>query len=381
VTELAGAIDPRTLGARERAFRESVRAFIAAALPDDLRTKVHTGRPLDRAEETRWHKALHARGWVAPGWPAALGGCDWSPIERYLFDEACVALDAPFLNPFALHRLGPVLCTYGTPEQQRRYLPPILAGDEWWCQGYSEPDAGSDLAALATIARREGDAYVVTGRKIWTTNAHRADRLFALVRTSREERRQAGITFLLVDLRAPGVAIRPIRTIDGRHHFNEVVLDDVRVPIADRVGAEGEGWTISGYLLGFERFQIAEVPQSQRLLAQLRALAPRARPGDALFASRVDALEIELVAHARTTLRYLARFQAAGTIGPEVSMLKIRGAEIRQALAQLTLEALGPAPDAAAPAVAHFFYSRASSVYGGSNEIQRNLLARYVVAS
>jgi alkylation response protein AidB-like acyl-CoA dehydrogenase len=285
-----------------------------------------------------------------------------------------------------------VIYTFGAEAQKRRYLPRILASEDWWCQGYSEPNAGSDLAALETRAVLDGDAYVVTGRKIWTTNAHLADRMFTLVRTSREARPQAGISFLLVDLRLPGVTIRPIVTLDGLHHVNEVVLDAVRVPAADLVGEPGRGWAYSKFLLGFERFQIAEVPQSRRLLARLQRLAAtvrrRGRPlaDDPWFGEKLARAQIALLAHAQTTLRYLALFQSQGAIGPEVSMLKVRGAEIRQSLAALTLEVLGEEAlacegGAAAPAVAHFLYSRGSSIYGGSNEIQRNLLARHVLGA
>jgi alkylation response protein AidB-like acyl-CoA dehydrogenase len=375
---------------RERAFREEARAFVSANLPADIRSRIAAGLAPTKNDVVRWQRILAARGWLAPGWPREWGGCDWTPLERHLFDEISVELDAPFVNPFGLFRVAPVIYTFGAEAQKRRYLPRILASEDWWCQGYSEPNAGSDLAALETRAVRDGDAYVVTGRKIWTTNAHLADRMFALVRTSREARPQAGISFLLVDLRLPGVAIRPIVTLDGLHHVNEVVLDAVRVPAADLVGEAGRGWAYSKLLLGFERFQIAEVPQSRRLLARLRRLATTLRRGgrrladDPWFGEKLARAEIALLAHAQTTLRYLALFQSQGAIGPEVSMLKVRGAEIRQNLAALTLEALGEqalacAGDAAAPAVAHFLYSRGASVYGGSNEIQRNLLARHVL--
>lgn len=383
----------------EEAFRREVREFIARELPPDIRARVRSGRPVGKEDTVRWQKILFARGWVAPGWPRAHGGAAWSPTERYLFDCETVAGDAPFVNPFGLDRVAPVIIRYGAPEQQRQFLPRILDSSDWWCQGYSEPGAGSDLAALATRAIADGDGYRVTGQKTWTSFAHCADWMFCLARTSVEARPQDGISFLLVDMRAPGVTVRPIAILDGLPHVSEVFLDDVFVPAGYRVGAEGRGWECAKYLLGFERIQIAEVPQSKRLLATLKRIAARERSGaiplarDARFADRIAAVEIDLMAHEVTVLRALAEFAAGNTPGPSTSMLKVMGADIRQRLTDLIVDALGSAAlrydpalveaageaGEAAAQTAHWLYTRASSIYGGSNEIQKNILAKAVL--
>ena len=383
----------------EEAFRREVRAFMAARLPADIGTRVRAGLPVAKADTVRWQELLFERGWIAPGWPIEHGGCAWTPTQRYIFDEETVAGDAPFVNPFGLDRVAPVIIRYGSEDQRRRFLPRILDSTDWWCQGYSEPGAGSDLAALTTRAERSGDVYRVTGQKTWTSFAHCADWMFCLARTSRGNRPQEGISFLLVDMRAPGVTVRPIAILDGLPHVSDVFLDGVEVPVEHCVGGEGRGWECAKYLLGFERIQIAEVPQSKRLLATLKRVATREMKGgrplakDARFAARVAQVEIDLRAHEVTVLRVLAEFAAGRAPGPRASMLKIVGAQVRQRLTDLIVEALYPQAQGYEPAMldlpgpmgesaanmAHWLYSRASSIYGGSNEIQRNILAKAVL--
>ena len=383
----------------EEAFRREVRAFMAARLPADIGTRVRAGLPVAKADTVRWQELLFERGWIAPGWPIEHGGCAWTPTQRYIFDEETVAGDAPFVNPFGLDRVAPVIIRYGSEDQRRRFLPRILDSTDWWCQGYSEPGAGSDLAALTTRAERSGDVYRVTGQKTWTSFAHCADWMFCLARTSRGNRPQEGISFLLVDMRAPGVTVRPIAILDGLPHVSDVFLDGVEVPVEHCVGGEGRGWECAKYLLGFERIQIAEVPQSKRLLATLKRVATREMKGgrplakDARFAARVAQVEIDLRAHEVTVLRVLAEFAAGRAPGPRASMLKIVGAQVRQRLTDLIVEALYPQAQGYEPAMldlpgpmgesaaqmAHWLYSRASSIYGGSNEIQKNILAKAVL--
>ncbi len=384
-----------------QAFRAEVRDFIARELPPDVRADVAAGVPLDRARQTDWQRRLWRRGWIAPGWPEAWGGCRWSAAQQHAFDEECVAADAPFVNPFGLFRAGPVLLAFGTPAQQQRFLPGILDSSTWWCQGYSEPGAGSDLAALSLRAERRGDHYLLNGTKTWTTQAHLADWMFCLVRTGRGPRPRDGITFLLVDLRSPGITVRPIPLLDLQPHVNEVHFDDVRVPLDQRLGEEGGGWACSAVVLGHERLQIAEVPQSQRLLARLVALAaatpgPDGRPltEDRPWRQRLAMLHARWLAHAHVHRRFLERAEGRPP-GPEVSMLKLRGSELRQQINELAVDTLGAAalrygaaaglepatgPAALRDAVLRdFLYSRASTIYGGSSEIQRNILARQVL--
>jgi alkylation response protein AidB-like acyl-CoA dehydrogenase len=375
----------------EETFRREVRAFIAAALPDDVRARVRAGLPVSKDDTVRWQRILQARGWIAPGWPVEHGGCAWTPTQRYLFDCETVAGDAPFVNPFGLDRVGPVILAYGSAAQKATFLPRILDSTHWWCQGYSEPGAGSDLAALTTRAERRGDIYVVSGQKTWTSFAHCADWMFCLARTSFEARPRDGISFLLIDMKSRGVTVRPIAILDGLPHVSEVFLDGVEVPVAQRVGAEGQGWACARLLLGFERIQIAEVPQTRRLLGIARRVAP---PGDPAWAARLVEAEIDLLAHETTVLRTLAEFAQGGAPGPAASMLKVVGSELRQRVTDLIVAAAGPALARYEPALlddadadtafraaqtAHWLYSRASTIYGGANEVQKNILARAVL--
>jgi alkylation response protein AidB-like acyl-CoA dehydrogenase len=384
------------------AFRDEVRAFLADRLPADLQHKVRGHLRLSRVDYVRWHKILNEKGWVAPGWPAAFGGPGWNPVQRYIFEEECARAGTPPVMPFGVNMVAPVIMAFGNQAQKDYYLPRILSCEHWWCQGYSEPGAGSDLAALKTSAVRDGEHYIVNGQKTWTTLAQHADMIFCLVRTDPAVRKQEGISFLLIDMRAPGVTVRPIAMLDEDHEVNEVFFDNVRVPVANLVGQENKGWTYAKYLLGHERTGIAQVGRSKRELASLKRLATRERKNgkpllaDPLFAAKVARLEIELMALEMTVLRVLA--QADQAPGPEASVLKVRGTEIQQALSELMLEAVGPlalpfdpaylageggqgmtGDDEAAPLASRYFNLRKTSIYGGSNEIQRNIIAQMIL--
>jgi alkylation response protein AidB-like acyl-CoA dehydrogenase len=383
---------------QEAAFRDEVRAFLATALPAEIADRVAAGRELGKADMERWHAILNERGWLAGGWPVDFGGQGWGPIEQHIFEEECCRANAPQIVPFGVRMLGPVLMEYGTPDQQAAYLPRILDGRDWWCQGYSEPGAGSDLASLKTRAVRDGDDYVVNGQKTWTTLGQHANRIFCLVRTGTEGKPQEGISFLLIDLDTPGIEMRPIRLIEGGYEVNEVFFSDVRVPAANLVGAENAGWTIAKFLLGHERTSIAGVGFSRQALAQVKTLARTVRRGgkplieNTLFAARMAAVEAELDAMTITNLRMLDRAARGGRLTGEPSMLKIKGTVIRQAINDLARRALGPAaapfpsedlegnlaiaPDGHARNAASYFNNRKISIYGGSNEIQRNILAK-----
>jgi alkylation response protein AidB-like acyl-CoA dehydrogenase len=385
-------------------FREEIRAFVEAELPADIRRKVMLGKDLAKDDYVRWQKILHRRGWIAGHWPKHYGGCDWSPVQRHIFDEETTRAGAPWLTPFGVNYAGPIIYTFGDAAQRDKYLPGILATDTWWCQGYSEPDAGSDLVAMSTRAERVGDSYRVNGRKIWTTMAQWADMMFCLVRTSRDSRPQESVSFLLLDMKSPGVTVRPIVTLDMCHHLNEVLLDDVEVPVANLVGQEGKGWTYAKFLLSNERVLVAEVGKIRRMLAQARGLAGSIGEGgqrlldDPVFADALARCDIDLRALDALCLAQLGAQRAGAAPGAEASMLKIRGSELQQAVAQLTIDALSrrglpfstaslfasvtePAmvPDGASGMLREFFYQRATTIYGGSNEIQRNILAKAVL--
>ena len=384
------------------AFRDQVRAFLEAELPADLRHKVHNHLRLHKDDYVRWHRILARQGWVAPGWPREYGGPGWTPVQRHIFEEECARAGTPPVLPFGVNMVAPVIMAFGSEEQKAYYLPRILACEDWWCQGYSEPGAGSDLASLKTTAVRDGDHYVVNGQKTWTTLAQHADMIFCLVRTDPAVRKQEGISFLLIDMHAPGVTVRPIIMLDEDHEVNEVFFDNVRVPAANLVGQENRGWTYAKYLLGHERTGIAAVGRSKRELARLKALARREQKNgepllrDPLFAAKVADLEIELMALEMTVLRVLA--QADQAPGPEASVLKVRGTEIQQRLSELMVEAAGPLAlpfdpaylegerehsviddDFAAPLLPHYFNFRKTSIYGGSNEIQRNIISQMIL--
>lgn len=385
----------------EIAFRDEVRTFLKNELPKELSGKVRAHKPLTKDDMDTWHALLNARGWLAGTWPREFGGQAWGPVERHIFEEECCAADAPRIVPFGLHMLGPVLMKFGSKEQQDTYLPRILDGSDWWCQGYSEPGAGSDLASLKTRAVRDGDHYVINGQKTWTTLGQHANRIFCLVRTSTEGKPQQGISFVLVDLDTPGIEMRPIKLIEGGHEVNEVFFTDVRVPVANLVGEENMGWTIAKYLLTHERTNIAGVGFSMQAFEQLKDLAGQMKRGgrplieNPLFAAKLAEIEIDLEAMKITNLRMLSRAEKTGDPGPESSMLKIKGTVIRQALNDLSRRALGPAaapfqsedldgnlalvPADHANDAADYFNNRKISIFGGSNEIQRNILTKTVL--
>ncbi len=380
----------------ELAFAAEVRGFAQRALPEDIRGAVLEGEHVPAEHIGRWQKILHARGWGAPTWPAEWGGPGWDPVRQHLFDEECMVAGAPRQLPFGLRMVGPVLMKFGTPAQQHRFLPRIPSGEDWWCQGYSEPGAGSDLAALSTRAVRRGDRYVVSGQKTWTTLAQHADWMFCLARTDTEAKKQEGISFLLIDMKSRGVTVRPIILLDGGHEVNEVFLDEVEVPVEQRVGEENQGWTIAKYLLEHERTGIANVGINKRELARAKRLARECmrngRPlaDDPLFAARLAEVEIELMALDVLNLRVLAAARDRGSPGPMASMLKIKGSEIYQRIAELILEARGGQAlpcrwDEAArrwvqdAAAAFYLNLRKVTIYGGSNEIQRSIIAKHVL--
>ncbi len=365
-------------------------------LPADLRDKVTRYRSLSRDDLLRWHRILAAKGWIAPAWPPEWGGTGWNVVKRYIFEEACGYAGTPPLIPFGLMMCAPVLLKFGTDAQKQRFLPRIYHGEDFWCQGYSEPGSGSDLASLSTRAVRNGEHYVVSGQKTWTTLAHMADWIFCLVRTEPGlERKQDGISFLLIDMKTPGITVRPLPLMDGGREVNEVFFDDVRVPVENRVHDEGKGWTVAKYLLGHERMNTARIGASQRELESLKAFAAKQQKNgkplldDPRFRDRVSRVEVELMALAITNLRFLDQLRAGNAPGAEVSMLKIKGTEIQQALTELMMQAVGPlaqpfAPrepaadfDAFTAALAPRYCNyRKTSIYAGSNEIQRNIIAK-----
>ncbi len=387
---------------QDLAFREEVKTWLKANLPADLQHKVLNHLRLNKEEFVRWHKILAKKGWVAPAWPVEWGGTGWNATQRHIFEEECASAGTPMIMAFGVSMVAPVLMKYGSEEQKRHYLPRIYDCTDWWCQGYSEPGSGSDLASLKTRAEREGDFYVVNGQKTWTTLAQFADMMFCLVRTETTERRQEGISFLLIDMKTPGITVRPILTLDEDHEVNEVFLENVKVPIANRIGEEGKGWTYAKYLLGHERTGIAAVGRSKRELGFLKRIASaQSKNGkplleDALFAAKLASLEIELMALEMTVLRVVSAEGAQKGPGPEASLLKIKGTEIQQGLTELMLEAIGPygmpfereylegraahaLDDDAAPIAAYYFNFRKTSIYGGSNEIQKNIISQMIL--
>jgi alkylation response protein AidB-like acyl-CoA dehydrogenase len=388
--------------AEELAFRDEVRAFCAKRLPQDIRRKVLDHRRLEKGDWMRWQDILADRGWLVGHWPQQYGGQGWSPTEQHIFDEETAAVGAPRLMPFGLNMVAPVIMAFGSAWQKEHYLARIRENKDWWCQGYSEPGSGSDLASLKTRAVRQGDHYVVNGQKTWTTLAQYADMIFCLVRTNTEARKQEGISFLLIDMRTPGVEVRPIIMLDEEHEVNEVWFDNVKVPVENLVGEENKGWTYAKYLLGHERTGIAGVGASKRELHTLKEIAAQEKRNgkplaeDPVFAARIAAVEFELMALEMTVMRVLsARTRAPG---PEASILKIKGTEIQQSLSELMMEAVGPyalpfdpewgklehaqqapGPEYAAPLAARYFNLRKTTIYGGSNEIQRNIIAQMVL--
>ncbi|HZQ62855.1 MAG TPA: acyl-CoA dehydrogenase family protein [Casimicrobiaceae bacterium] len=385
--------------ADERAFRDEVRAWLREHLPGELRDKVVRYAHLSRDDLLSWHRILAEKRWIAPAWPQEWGGTGWNVVQRYIFEEECGYAGAPPLVPFGLMMCAPVLLRFGTEAQKRRFLPRIYRGEDFWCQGYSEPNAGSDLAALRTQAVRKDDRYIVNGQKIWTTLAHMADWIFCLVRTDADaQRKQEGISFLLIDMRTRGITVRPLMLMDGRHEVNEVFFDDVEVPVDQRVHEEGKGWTVAKYLLGYERMNTARIGTSKRELELLKRFAAQQRrhgrplTEDIRFRDKLARLEIELTALSITNLRFLDALRGGRAPGAEVSMLKIKGTEIQQLLTELMLEAAGPLAQAIGSAdgarlddpflaalAPRYCNMRKTTIYAGSNEIQRNIIARHAL--
>ncbi|MEZ5613742.1 MAG: acyl-CoA dehydrogenase family protein [Rhodocyclaceae bacterium] len=386
--------------AAENAFRAEVRDFVRERLPPAIRDKVANGLHLTRDEHLHWQRLLFERGgWNCPGWPKEYGGPGWSPVEQYIFEEETMLGGAPRLVPFGSKMVAPVIMRFGSDGQKRRFLPRILSAEEWWCQGYSEPGAGSDLASLRTRAVRVhksgGDKYIVNGQKTWTTLGQHADWIFCLVRTDPEAKAQRGISFLLIDMKSPGITLRPIVTLDGAHEVNEIWFEDVEVPAENLVGEENQGWTCAKFLLGFERSNIAGIGIAKRELARLKQIAAaetkRGKPlnEDPLFSARLAEIEIDLMALEITNLRVLSAEAEHKTPGPEASILKIKGTELQQAISELILQAVGPyalpfggaspGPDYAANRAAQYLNLRKLSIYGGSNEIQKNIVAQMIL--
>ena len=389
--------------AAELAFRDEVRTFIAENYPESLRGKQDEGEEMSKEDFLSWHKVLAKKGWVAPAWPVEYGGTGWTATQKYIWSEETARADCIRLMPFGLTMVGPVIYTFGTPEQKARFLPGILSGDDWWCQGYSEPGAGSDLANLRTLAVRDGDDYIVNGQKTWTTMAQHADWGFFLVRTNKDVKAQEGISFLLIDMKSPGITVRPIITLGGEHEVNEVWLEDVRVPQSQRVYEEDKGWTCAKFLLAHERTGIAGIAASKRGVEKVKAIARTEMDGERtllanpFFKRKVAELEVDLTALEYTELRSLAGENAGKGPGPESSLLKIKGSEIQQRLTELALEAVGHygapyfrgfgegdnehpiGPDYAHRTAPVYFNTRKTTIYGGSNEIQRNIIAKMVL--
>lgn len=393
-----------SLNANEEAFAAEVRDFISANLTPAMKRAwaLTPSASSDPEIGMAWQRALHRNGWGAPGWPAEYGGPNWSFTQRWIFETECAQAGTPNVNSMGVNMVGPVIIGFGSPEQKRFYLPRILAGEDYWCQGYSEPGAGSDLASLQTRAVRDGNEYVVTGSKIWTTHAHHANLMFALVRTSDADRKQDGITFVLIDMHSPGITVRPIFTIGGDHEVNQVFLDDVRVPIANRVGDEGAGWTYGKYLLEFERGSRMVSPKLRSALKGVRNLALTKRTGPAIddpdIRFRLSEVEIDIDTLEMQELQILSALQAGQNPGAGSSLLKLRASEIRQAVTRLGADVIGhdalvvePArplyrldhdaslPEELLPVMPTYLNSRGYTIFGGTSEIQRDVIAKQIL--
>jgi len=389
----------------EIAFRNQVRAFFRAALPPEIRRKMVEGRHLSKDDIVRWQRILNDKGWAVPHWPKEWGGTGWTPTQQYIFQEEMQQAPAPQPLAFGVSMVGPVIIAFGSDAQKNHYLPRIRNIDDWWCQGFSEPGSGSDLASLTTSAKRTGDHYIVNGQKTWTTLAQHADMIFCLVRTDPAAKKQEGISFLLIDMKSPGVTVRPIVTMDGSAEINEVFFDEVKVPVANRVGEENKGWDYAKYLLGHERTGIARVGVSKERIRRLRELAALEPAGggarmidDLRFREKIAAVEIELKALEMTQLRVVSaeRHGRSKKPDPASSILKIKGSEIQQSISELLMEVVGPyalpyqpdlegsneppiGPDYASPLAPTYFNWRKISIYGGSNEIQRNIISKAIL--
>lgn len=391
----------------EIAFREEVRAFLKQSLPEATRRKMVEGKKLGKEDIVGWQRILNRKGWAVSNWAKEWGGTGWGPVKQYIFIDEMQQAPAPSPLQFGVHMVGPVIIAFGDEAQKKRFLPRIASIDDWWCQGFSEPGAGSDLASLKTTAKRSGGHYIVNGQKTWTTLAQYADWIFCLVRTDTEAKKQEGISFLLIDMKSPGVTVRPIQTFDGGHEVNEVFFDDVKVPIENLVGEENRGWDYAKFLLGNERMNIARVGVSKERIRRLKELAGIEQMGgkplieDERFRVKIAAVEVELKALEMTQLRVVAAEKngLGHRPDPASSILKIKGSEIQQTISELLFEVVGPYglpfqpnriagdrpnappidPDYAAPLAPAFFNGRKTSIYGGSNEIQKNIIAKAIL--
>lgn len=389
----------------ELAFQQEVRQFLKDKLPSDISEKTLNGTHMTKEDYVRWQQILHKQGWAGVNWPVEYGGTGWTPTQKYIWANECAVAGAPGVIPFGLKMVAPVIYTYGNEGQKRRFLPDILASNVWWCQGYSEPNAGSDLASLKTTAIRDGDEYVVNGTKTWTTLGHYADWIFCLVRTGGSDvKNQEAISFLLIDMDNPGITVSPIITLDGHREVNEVHFDNVRVPVENRIGEEGKGWTYAKVLLTHERTGIARVAESKKRLQSLKELAEQTSDGgdcllnNAAFAQKVAEIEIELLALEYTELRTLSAVSTGKAPGPESSILKIKGTEVTQFIDELYVEVAGyygmpfvkeqfmdgfdgepVGPGTAANSAPRYFNNRKTSIYGGSNEVQKNIICKAVL--
>ena len=392
---------------QELALRDEVRTFFKENLPPAIREKLKEGRHTSKDELVEWTRILNKKGWAVSHWPREYGGTGWTPVQQYIFLDELQQAPAPSPLPFGVSMVGPVIYTFGSDAQKKQFLPRIANLDDWWCQGFSEPGAGSDLASLKTTAKRDGDHYVINGQKTWTTLAQHADWIFLLARTDPSAKKQEGISFILVNMKTPGITVRPIVTIDGSDEVNEVFFDDVRVPLENRVGEENKGWDYAKFLLGNERVGIARVGVSKERLRRIRELAAattdHGRPLIELprFREKLAAVEVELKALEMTQLRVVAAEakRAKGKPDPASSILKIKGSEIQQATTELLMEVVGPyalpyrqehedeegwneppiGPDWASTIAPTYFNTRKVSIYGGSNEIQKNIIAKAIL--
>ena len=390
----------------EIAFREDVRAFMRTALPEPIRRKMVEGLHLTKEDIVTWQRILNAKGWAVPHWPKEWGGTDWTPVQQYIFQDEMQQAPAPAPLPFGVSMVGPVIIAFGSVAQKQRFLPRIANIDDWWCQGFSEPGAGSDLASLKTAAKRDGEHYVVNGQKTWTTMAQYADWIFCLVRTDAQVKKQEGISFLLIDMRTPGITVRPIVTIDGGAEVNEVFFDDVRVPVERRIHAENKGWDVAKYLLGNERTGIARLGKSRERVSSAVSMAREVNFGgkplieDPVFRQRVAQLQVDMKALEITQYRVVSAYdkaKGAGKPDPLSSVLKVKGTELLQATSELAVDVSGPyatpiwaqelealnEPDdlmeAGSAGTGGYLMLRAASIYGGTNEIQKNILTKAVL--
>ena len=382
--------------ADELAFRAEIRQWVAEHLPKDISAKVHDALRLSKDDMQRWAKILGARGWLGWAWPKQFGGPGWSAVQRHLFEEECALAGAPRIVPFGPVMVAPVIMAFGTQAQQQRHLPGIMSGEVWWSQGYSEPGSGSDLASVKTRAERQGDKYIVNGQKAWTTLGQYGDWIFCLVRTDNSGKPQTGISFLLIDMKSPGVTVRPVIMLDGGHEVNEVFFDDVEVPIDNLIGEENKGWTYAKYLLAHERSNIADVNRAKRELERLKRIAKaEGMMDDPRFRDQVALLEVDIVALEMMVLRVLSADRSGKQTLDVAGLLKIRGSEIQQRYSELMMLAGGPfslpfiheamaagwqgeyiGAAHCAPLASHYFNTRKTTIYGGSSEVQRNIVAQ-----